>query len=831
MSKRTFGEERAIMQQKRLGQAIAPLARLCLPRLWAAGLVVASLAGAPGARAEESLQNEEASASGGQLQEIIVYARRREERIEDTPLAISVRTGEELREESAVLIEDIGRDVPNVRMVSSPQSVSALDVTMRGQTVNRSAIMFDPAVGLYIDGVYVANGQGAMATLLDVDSVEVIRGSQGTLFGRNNTGGSILLLTHRPDLQQSSAQVAVSGGDYGSFMDRAIVNLPLGSDFAVRLAYQGNDRSGFGSSIGSGQDDFENQHRYQARFGALWRPADATEVYFTYERFQARESGAILHPLTGPPPGTLVSLIGTALGAVPIPGLPTVAFPSDLYQTDGSFPAFDNARTDNLQLTTTQKLDGALALKLILGYRHLDASTALDVDATTLPLADTTLFNTSNQKSAELQLNDKVLNDRLDWVAGLYWFQDNGSAPSVQSPASPQFLAAVNQFDTVTGGVPFTCPPQAPPGSLCPLAPLFSPLPVYEQNSITNRSIAAYLHGEYQLTPDWAAAAGLRRTGDRRELAENSFVNIPGFGESCTILDTTLPPPYRVTGPCPAVDKSVSYGFWSWEFSSRYRLSPELNTYLRIGRSQRSGGWNAPLATLQDQPFRPEKLTDYELGLKADLLGGALTVNGDVFYGKYDDMQRLLARLNPDGTPVTLVTNAGRARISGSELEALWRVTARASLQSSFGWTDARYQTFLYQPLANGPVQDLSGNEFYQTPRLQGDFSGSYLMPTTAGDWMVRADYAWQDKVEFNVINDFNYQPAYGTVNGRIAFASRTQTWELALWGLNLADKHYAYTGGTLGAPLSPIATIAWQVPGARRTAGLEGTYRWIPAR
>ncbi len=801
------------------------------PCVWAAGLTLALFVAARLARADEAMPDAAApqqSASGAaSLEEIIVYARRREERAEDTPLAVSVRSGEHLREANAVLLEDIDRDIPNTRMVSSPQSVSALDVTIRGQTVIRSAIMFDPAVGLYVDGVYVANGQGAMATLLDIDSVEVLRGSQGTLFGRDNTGGSILLMTHRPELRQLSGEVALSGGNYNSFMDRAIVNLPLGSDFALRFAYQGNDRSGFGSSVGSGQDNLMNQHRYQARFAALWKPGDTTEFYFTYERFEAREYGAVLHPLTGPPPGTLVSQIGAAFAQVPIPGLPTVTFPSDPYQTDGSFPVHDNAITDSLQLTATQKLGGDATVKLILGYRHLDANTALDVDATTLPLADTTLTNTSNQKSAEWQFNDKSFNGHLDWVAGLYWFLDNGSAPSVQSPASPEFLAAVAEFDMLT------CPPQAPPGSCVPLTPLFAPLPVYNENSVRNRSTAAYLHGEYQLTPDWALAAGVRRTDDLRELSENDYVILPAIpgvfpgGQSCTIGGA---PP----GPCPPVDQSVSYHFWSWEFSTRYRLNEAVNAYARIGRSQRSGGWNSPVASLQDQPFKPEQLTDYEIGLKANLLGGALALNGDVFYGKYDDMQRLLAQLNAEGTPVTLVTNAGQARVSGAELEALWRATSRLSFLTTFGWTDARYQTFLYQPpappgAALPPVQDLSHNEFYQTPRLQADVGGSYLVPTSAGDLLLRADYAWQDRIEFNVINDFNYQPAYGTANARVAFASRARTWELALFADNLTDKHYAYTGGTIGTPLSPVPTIAWNVPGARRTAGVEGTYRWNP--
>ncbi|HET7757083.1 MAG TPA: TonB-dependent receptor [Steroidobacteraceae bacterium] len=782
---------------------------------WRATWVAAGgLVGAPDALPADSPQGG-AGSDANALQEVIVYARRRPEPITDTPVAVSVRTGEELREASAVLLDDVGRDVPNVHLYASPQSVSALDVTIRGQTVNRSAIVFDPAVGLYVDGVYVANGQGAMATLLDLDSVEILRGSQGTLFGRDNTGGSILMFTHRPDPGRPEAELAVSGGDYGEFMGRGIVNLPVTQAFAVRVAYQDNSRRGFGSSVATGQDNLENQHRYQARVGALWQPDAATDVYFTYERFQAREAGAILHPLAGPPPGTLVAQIGAAFAQVPIPGLPTVAFPDNPYQTDGSFPSSDTAETDSLQLTAHHVLANGLGVKLILGYRHLDATTALDVDASTLPLADSTLLNTSNQKSAELQLDDRAFGGRLSWLAGLYWFRDNGGAPSVQSPASPQFLAAVSQFDMLTGQN---------------LSQIFSPLPVYEQNSVANNSDAAYVHGEYQLTSAWAVAAGLRRTEDRRELEENDYVIIPGLGQNCTILDTSLPPPFQITGPCPAIDKRVDYGFWSWELSTRYRFTPGLNGYARIGRSQRSGGWNAPLSTVEDQPFRPEQLTDFELGLKADLLGGGLSVDGDVFYGKYDDMQRLLAQLSAGGTPETIVINAGRARISGAELETQWRVTPRASLQGSFGWTDARYQSFLYTPIPGAPPEDLSGNAFYQTPRYQAAIAGVYGVPTPGGDLTLRVDYAWQDKVQFNVVNDFNFQPSYGTVNARLALASPAREWELAVFGDNLADRRYAYTGGTLGEPFAQIATIAWQIPGPPRTFGVEGTYHWNPS-
>jgi iron complex outermembrane receptor protein len=343
-----------------------------------------------------------------------------------------------------------------------------------------------------------------------------------------------------------------------------------------------------------------------------------------------------------------------------------------------------------------------------------------------------------------------------------------------------------------------------------------------------NSSYAANVHGEYQLTPDWYAAAGLRRTQDRRELDENDYVLIPGLGEGCTIGTPQL-------APCPDDFHSVGYQFWSWEFSTRYRLTPELNAYARVGRSQRSGGWNVPVASFTDPPFRPEQLTDFEVGLKADLLDHALHIDGDVFYGKYDDMQRLLAEIIGGG-PSTQVINAGRARVSGAELETQWRIARPFALQASFGYTDARYQSFLYQPVPGGPIADLSNNDFYATPRYQASLAAIATIPTAAGDLTVRADYAWQDKVQFNIVNDFNNQPSYGTLNARIALADSGHRWEIALFGSNLTDERYAYIGGTVltfgpgpgGLPV-PAPAIAWNIPGAPRMYGIEGTYRWNP--
>ncbi|HXY05542.1 MAG TPA: TonB-dependent receptor [Burkholderiaceae bacterium] len=734
---------------------------------------------------------------------IVVTARRRDEKLVDAPVAITVETGPQLQDKNAVLFDDVAREVPNLRMMPSPESVSAMDVTMRGQTALRSAIAYDPAVGIYVDGVYVAEGQAAMNTLLDIDTVQIVRGAQGTLFGRNNTGGSISFNTNRPQLGVYAGEAAAQTGIDHLFMGRGIVNVPAGDTVAFRLAYQNDQRDGYGSSVGSGQGDFLNQHRYQLRVGALWRPNGGFDAYWTYEYFNAQEVGGLLHPLVGT--GTVVQQLGQLAQTPPYSGLglAPVAFPSNLYQTDADLPSYDNTSLDATQLTLTQALGVSTHAKLILGYRHLHNETAIDVDATTLPYADTYLQNGSSQKSAELQLGGAALQEKLNWVGGLYWFRDDGSAPSQIPPQSLAYQAFFAQAQLL--GIP---------------APVI-PYPVVESNSLENLSYAGFLHGEYRWSDRWSAALGLRRTDDVRKLNENDYSATP-IGPICTIGGAPL-------GPCPPVNESVSFSYWSWEFSTRYRFSEELNGYFRTGRGQRSGGWNVPVSSLQEQPFLPEVLTDYELGLKADLLGGAWLIMGDVFLGNYDQMQRLLPQL-VNGTPTTSVINAGKARVSGAELESELRLSASWWFRVAAGFTDAYYRQFLYAPIPGQPAIDESHNLFYLTPRYNAGVGVAYETPVSDGKLRVNADYDWQDSVQFSVFNDFNNQAAYGTLNARAAYSfDRNGKWEIAVFGTNIGGQQYAVTGGSVDIVGSPTPATSWQIPGPPRVYGVGLSYRFGP--
>jgi iron complex outermembrane receptor protein len=582
---------------------------------------------------------------------------------------------------------------------------------------------------------------------------------------------------------------------------------------ALRFAYQDNERDGYGSSVATGQGDFENQHRVQARVGALWRPNAGFDAYWTYEHFEAHEAGALLHPLHGTQVEQLGQAVNQFVQADPLlTGIAPVVYPTSPYQTDAGLTSYDRSHFDATQLTLHQALAQDLRATAILAYRHLANDTALDVDATSLPFADTLLGNTSSQKSIELQLQGLAMDRRLDWVAGLYGFRDDGSAPST-IPAQPAAYQAL--FTALNLQIPQL------------QIPVIS-VPVIESNAIENTSTAAFLHGEFRATERWAFAAGLRHTNDGRRVDENAYAATP-LGPSCTIVDANTQLPLS-PGACPPVDKSVGYGYWSWEVSTHYRVSEELNTYFRSGRAQRSGGWNVPVNTIQDQPFHPEELTDYELGAKADLLGGAWTIDGDVFYGNYDEMQRLLPRL-AGGTPTTFVINAGKARVSGAELESALHPSRNWWVQAALGWTDARYRQFLYSGIPGMPQADLSGNEFYQTPKFNAGLGAGCEVPLGFGVARLHADYAWQDAVQFNLLNDFNRQGAYGTLNARAAygFAERGD-WEVAFFGSNLTNRQYAVTGGSVAAappPTTQAPAMSWQIPGPPRMVGVGLRYRF----
>ena len=753
-------------------RASARRAAICLlaalPGVLATGAAVAD-AGATDAGADVS------AGAPYNLAEVVVTSRRREETLQDVPLAETVRTGADLEQQSAVLFEDAVQGVPNTLAFKSARSVSALEITMRGQTAIPSSIVYDPAVGLYINGVYVAEGQAAMGTLLDIDNVEIVRGTQGTLFGRNNTGGSVSIHTRAPQLDSYSGEFALAGGNDGLFGARAIVNVPITSTLAVRFAYQDNQHQGWGSSLVTGQNNFMDQHRYQARGSLLWQPGADFAAEVTYERFRANEAGALLHPL----PGTLAAMI------------PGDTVPQDFYQTDAGKLQSDFAVTNAWGLNLSEHFSDALQAKLIAGYRELFADNDYDADAMAASIADVTLNNTSYQKSVELQLSGKLLADRFDWVGGLYWFHDHGAADSMLAPG------------------------------------LSSPLPTYDINSVDNRSKAAYLHGEYKLTDAWHVAGGARRTEDERALDDNAYVDTSPLppGQFCTIVDASDPnnpiPIGAETGGRVPADPQVRH-LPLLVVGAQHRLSlqprpdglPARRPRPALGRLEHPDQHAAG-------PAVQARAAD---GRGARRQGERAQQSPDAHRGRLHRRLRQHAaparaadRQHPDDARHQRRQGARERRGDRGGTGGDAAAAAAGVLRLHLGAVPA-----VHRPAGPGPEPQRLLHDAQVRRGGLGDLHRAAVARQPAAARRLRL--AQRARVQRH---QRLQPPGLGGPAERTRCAHLVGgALEATLFGTNLTDKRYAYTGGTIVDP-GTIPVASWQAAADRRLYGIEVAYRF----
>ncbi|MBV8804582.1 MAG: TonB-dependent receptor [Sinobacteraceae bacterium] len=244
-----------------------------------------------------------------------------------------------------------------------------------------------------------------------------------------------------------------------------------------------------------------------------------------------------------------------------------------------------------------------------------------------------------------------------------------------------------------------------------------------------------------------------------------------------------------------------TYHYWSYQATTDYDINQNLHLYARTGRGQRSGGYSIPISSAAAAaPFKPEELTDYEIGLKTvGLLDGALSFNADYYYGKYRDIQRLLSHLvllpSGQGVFVSSIINAAGATVSGVETEFNWRLLKPLTLTGYGTYTDAHYNDFPYQPTA-APATNLRDQPFYQTPEWMARLGATYEVPVSYGSWRLNVGWNWQSTTSLMLITDSHgYQPAYNLVDARLSWTSPNKAWEVSVYGTNLTGTHY-YTYG-----------------------------------
>ena len=602
---------------------------------------------------------------GAEADEIVVIARKREERVIDVPVAITAMSETQLEKLGANDLSGVQGAVPNVNIVQGRGSASSANFYIRGIGQPDALQTFDPAVGVYVDGVYLSRIQGALLNLFDVERVEVLRGPQGTLYGKNTIGGAVNIVSKKPDLDTMRGEAAFTYGRFDETTAKGYVSVPLApGSVALSLAGIYDDRDGIVTDPRTG-NKYNDRNNLSGRAILRAKASDAIEVLVSGD-YTRQRNALTLGYLKAP-------LLQTdfALGAVQL--APANPYGRYDYKASTSFSNGEGQRLDHWGLSGTVNVDlgGDLSLTSITAYRKLKTRFFVDIDATQFELGDVFVGVDQNQFSQELQV--KYDGDQLKGVFGLYYLKENND--------SHQEAYADGLF--AFGGFPIT-------------------FTRFIDDAQDTKSYAAFGQFTYDFTSAFSLTAGLRYTKEKKQY--NRFTTT---ASSLGLLNgiaynfpNNLPLPF--TG-----DDTVSYDAWTPMVSASFKPSDDTLLYASASRGFKAGGFNGRVNSNGDisvtvggvttvvPTFAPEKVWTYEAGAKGSFLNGRVMLSGAVFHSIYEDFQ---ARVG-NGTNVGLggsfpVLNAGKLRIQGFEFEAAVKPVRALTLSASLGYLDSKYKRF-----------------------------------------------------------------------------------------------------------------------------------------
>ena len=749
--------------------------------------VFSSLLPFAAAQAQESTASQ-ASDDALVIEEIIVTAQKRERAAHDVPISMTVFTHQALEALNLSDFAGIARYTPNLEWDASwlgASSNSSIFIRGIGQAANFAEHSTDPAIGLYLDGVYIARGLGSVMGVLDVSQVEVLRGPQGTLFGKNATGGAITMITTRPTDAFSGWADVTTGSDNRADL-RLVINAPLTDQLLTRFSASSLNRDGYGVSLQDGTV-FGDINTDYVRGTLRWLPGENLTVDFIADRTRARAGSPVITPVfIEPDPMSIAGAYNFFVApANTVPGFGDGVPFDSLFITPGDFTNYSTGESgSDLDLQgLTAIVDwrpGDLTFTSITGYRDMESLWAVDVDGSPLTIIEDILGLDQHQFSQELNLRGR--NGPLDWLVGLYYFEEEATA-SGGAIVIPD-LATV-EFDPIFG-VP---------------NPLFGvPLSLGIQpivNVHRARSVAIFSHLEYAFTERLTGSAGIRYTDEEKRVS-----NPPGVA------------------PVASNGNSSSFTNLSPMLGLQYFVNEDLHIYGSILRGFRSGGFNTlVLLPRQDYlPFDSELATSYEVGVKAS--GGRFTVSGATFFVNYDDIQ--ISVLN-DFEPQIL--NAAEAELKGVEVELAAALTTGLKLQAGIGYLDAKYVK-LDQVLPGLTVPITLNTELMNTPEWSINLGLNYSKQLQRiGRLVIRGDYSWRDKSYKDAINTEElFQDAFGLLHAGATLVSNDGRWQFTLFGDNLTNKQYIVSG-VAGKPLFGLVAATFARP---RTWGLSVQYRFV---
>ena len=750
-------------------------------RIFAIGTSVLAMAGglAVPAMAQDAPPAAEALQEGG---EIIVTARRREERLVDVPIAVTTFSGDQLAKSGAIDVTEIAQTTPNVTLEPSRGTNSTLSAFIRGIGQQDPVSGFEQGVGIYLDDVYLNRPQAAVLDIYDVQRIEVLRGPQGTLYGRNTIGGAVKYVT-KPLSDEPYLKVRATYGTYDQADAVVTASAPISDLVRVGGSVARLSRGGFGKNLTTGEDNYNKD---------IWAARGTFELGGHGEPVLIRISGDYTKDNSNARGGHRL-----------IPGY-TSGTPvlDDVYDTRGGLIDPEQyVEAYGFSINATAELSDAVTLRSISAWRKDDSASPIDFDALPAVDLDVPAYYRNEQTSQEFQL---LYDD-----GGM--FQGMIGAYYLSAKADTQF--DVRLFTTFPGFTAFT------------------------QADVDTETFAIFSDVTLDFTDQISLALGGRYTWDERKaniLRQNYLGGgSPVFGG--------LGVPFGA----PSTDFSGKATFKKFtpRGSLSYKPTPDHNIYASFSQGFKGGGFdprgvgvNAPDLNgdgiRQDSEvadylsFRPESVDSYEIGYKGNLFNGGLYVAVAAFHMDYNDVQIPGSQgCTVDGiaTFCGVITNAGKAKIDGVELETNARIARdlaamgdRLSFTGSLGYINARYKEYITNS-ATGPVDVADQREIQNTPKWTGSATLAYETPVGDGDLSFSSTVSYRSKTyQFEVPNPYIDQKGYALVDASLVYTAPGGLWSLGVHGKNLFDKQYKTSGYSFVAPDGAGGLVP--------TLGTEGT-------
>lgn len=655
---------------------------------------------------------QEADATAVQSDEIIVTARKTNERLQEVPIAVTALSGQALEARGIGSVTDLQQVAPNLQFTPGQGGNSgAIAPFIRGVGENDFIITSDPAVGTYFDGVYVARTFGASAELLDVARVEVLRGPQGSLFGKNTVGGALNIVSRMPG-NSTEVEGDVRYGSYDDFRVRARIATPLGGGFSFGLSGLGQWGDGW-QKVPSGKN-LGNRNVISGR--AVLRYADGPfEAIAQVDGLRRRQNSAAHNMLAFTP--TFFSTLQSTFLA------PCCTVPGSIDQTDTS-PQFNRDHTDSANSSLTLSYDlGAAQIKSITAYRWVHAQFGRDGDASAAVNYAGDFHNErARQVSQELQFTTPVF-DTGNLLLGAYYYRERSTDLTRLTVADGLFNApGFADFSADILGIP----------------PAFLDFNIDFDNRQTTTNYALFGNMTVPLAQALTLELGGRYTHENKK-----------FSQAANRIYSNQPLLFGT----PSYTVEQSWDAFTPRVSLAYKATPDVLVYGSWSRGFRSGGFNGRPTSLEEVgSYNPEHLEAFEVGVKSQL-GSVVTLNLAAFRNQYRDQQLLISTVSQNtGLIVVRTENAGRSRIQGIELEATVRVSPRFRIESSLGLLDARYQR--YVSVIGGTPTDVSFRKPKQAPDITGSLGLSYTLPLgDQAEAVFRADAAYRSQNFIDVEN------------------------------------------------------------------------------